>query len=69
MTSHDIDARFSGSINRPNSEQNGQKKISVVANLYLPLIAICLENLPKVQWLRNIGSKVEVNKYGCVTES
>ena len=54
MTSHDIDSRFSGSVNRPNTEQNGHKKISMVANLYLPLIAICLDNLPKVQLIRYI---------------
>jgi hypothetical protein len=59
MTSHDIDARFSGSINRPNTEQNGQKKISMVANLYLPLIAICLENLPKLHaWTSDGESRI-----------
>ena len=48
MTAHDIDSRFSGNINQANAEVQGQKKISMVANLYLPIIAICLDNLPKV---------------------
>ena len=48
MTSHDVDGRFAGNIGRPNTESNNQKKISRVANLYLPLIAICLDNLAKV---------------------
>ena len=49
MTAHDIDSRFAGSIHKSNIETQGQKKISMVANLYLPIIAICLDNLPKVR--------------------
>lgn len=49
MTAHDIDSRFSGNINNATTEGQGQKKISMVANLYLPIIAICLDNLPKVK--------------------
>ena len=48
MTSHDIDSRFAGSAGRSNLDTTTQKKISLVANLYLPLIAICLDNLGKV---------------------
>ena len=48
MTAHDIDSRFAGNMNKSNTETHGQKKISMVANLYLPIIAICLDNLPKV---------------------
>ena len=56
MTSHDIDGRFSGAVSKSNTELTGQKKISMVANLYLPLIAICLDNLPKVLILEtNLG--------------
>ena len=48
MTAHDIDSRFAGNINKSSTETQGQKKLSMVANLYLPIIAICLDNLPKV---------------------
>ena len=49
MTAHDIDSRFAGNINKSSNETQGQKKLSMVANLYLPIIAICLDNLPKVK--------------------
>ena len=49
MTSHDIDGRFAGAISHSNSDSNSAKKLSMVANLYLPVIAICLDNLAKVE--------------------
>ena len=48
QNAHDIDSRFAGNINKSSTETQGQKKLSMVANLYLPIIAICLDNLPKV---------------------
>ena len=48
MTSHDIDSRFAGTVTTTSSVEHGQKRISRVANLYLPLVAICLDNLAKV---------------------
>ena len=49
MTSQDIDGRFAGAISHSNSDSNSAKKLSMVANLYLPVIAICLDNLAKVE--------------------
>ena len=49
MTSQDIDGRFAGAISHSNSDSNSAKKLSMVANLYLPVIAICLDNLAKVK--------------------
>ena len=51
MTSQDIDGRFAGAISHSNSDSNSAKKLSMVANLYLPVIAICLDNLAKVKKL------------------
>ena len=48
MTSHDVDTRFSG-----------RERRSRVANLYLPLVAICIDNLNKLfAWLSDGESRI-----------
>ena len=48
MTSHDVDTRFSG-----------RERRSRVANLYLPLVAVCIDNLNKLYaWLSDGESRI-----------